>query len=59
MSAIDRVFLTGGTSLIPRIRRIFADRFGEAAIDSGGELTSIGHGLALIGLEDDIQAWGA
>ena len=59
MSAIDRVFLTGGTSLIPRIRRIFTDRFGEAAIDSGGELTSIGHGLALIGLKDDIQAWAA
>jgi hypothetical chaperone protein len=56
---IDRVFLTGGTSLIPRIRRIFADRFGEAVIDGGGELTSIAHGLALIGIETDIAAWTA
>jgi len=56
---IDRVFLTGGSSLIPRIRRIFVERFGEAAIMSGGELTSIAHGLALIGEQDDIAAWSA
>jgi hypothetical chaperone protein len=54
---IDRVFLTGGSSLIPRVRRIFTDRFGDAAIMSGGELTSIAHGLALIGEQDDIGAW--
>ena len=58
-SAIDRVFLTGGTSLVPRIRRIFVDRFGEDRIETGGELTSIAHGLALIGLEDDLAAWAA
>ncbi len=58
-SGIDRVFLTGGSSLIPRVRRIFTDRFGEAAIMSGGELTSIAHGLALIGEQDDIRAWSA
>ncbi len=58
-SAIDRIFLTGGTSLVPRIRRIFTDRFGEGRIETGGELTSIAHGLALIGLEDDVAAWGA
>jgi len=51
------VFLTGGTSLVPRIRRIFVDRFGEDRIETGGELTSIAHGLALIGLEDDLAAW--
>jgi len=54
---IDRVFLTGGTSLVPRIRRVFAERFGEDKLESGGELTSIAHGLALIGLEDDAAAW--
>lgn len=58
-SAIDRVFLTGGTSLVPRIRRIFVDRFGEGRIETGGELTSIAHGLALIGLEDDVATWAA
>lgn len=56
---IDRVFLTGGSSLIPAIRAIFHRRFGEARIASGGELTSIAHGLALIGAEDDPAVWAA
>lgn len=54
---IDRVFLTGGTSLTPRIRRLFTDRFGDDRIAAGGELTSIAHGLALIGQQADIAAW--
>jgi len=58
-SHIDRVFLTGGTSLTPRIRRLFAERFGEERIASGGELTSIAHGLALIGQQEDLAAWAA
>jgi hypothetical chaperone protein len=56
---IDRVFLTGGTSLIPRIRRTFEERFGADRIASGNELTSIAHGLALIGEEEDLAAWAA
>jgi hypothetical chaperone protein len=56
---IDRVFLTGGTSLTPRIRRLFDERFGADRIASGGELTSIAHGLALIGMQDDIAAWAS
>jgi hypothetical chaperone protein len=56
---VDRVFLTGGSSLIPRIRRMFADRFGAERIASGNELTSIAHGLALIGGEEDLAAWAA
>jgi len=55
--AIDRVFLTGGSSLIPAIRAIFDRRFGAERIATGGELTSIAHGLALIGQEDDLAAW--
>jgi hypothetical chaperone protein len=58
-AAIDRVFLTGGTSLTPLIRRFFVDRFGEDRIASGGELTSIAHGLALIGQQEDLAAWTA
>lgn len=54
---IDRVFLTGGSSLIPAIRAIFHRRFGAERIAVGGELTSIAHGLALIGAEDDITPW--
>ncbi len=57
--AIDRVFLTGGTSLTPRVRRLFAERFGTEKLATGGELTSIAHGLALIGQEPDIGAWTA
>ena len=58
-TAIDRVFLTGGSSLIPAIRAIFARRFGEDRLATGGELTSIAHGLALIGAEDDPAQWAA
>ena len=54
---IDRVFLTGGSSLIPAIRAIFDRRFGEERIATGGELTSIAHGLALIGEESDPSEW--
>lgn len=56
-SEIDRVFLTGGTSLTPIVRSIFSRRFGADAIMSGGELTSIAHGLALIAAEEDPTPW--
>ncbi len=59
VAAIDRVFLTGGTSLTPAIRRAFAARFGESRLASGNELTSVAHGLALIGQQDDLSAWVA
>lgn len=48
--AIDRVFLTGGTSLVPAVRRIFAERFGAARVLSGGEFVSVAEGLALMAL---------
>ncbi len=57
--AIDRVFLTGGSSLIPAISALFERRFGEERIATGGELTSIAHGLALIGEESDPAEWAA
>ena len=44
---VDRVFLTGGSSLVPAVRRIFAERFGEERIRGGDELTSVAQGLAL------------
>ena len=56
---VDHVFLTGGSSLIPAVRALFTARFGEGRIDSGGELTSIAHGLALIGEHEDIAHWTA
>lgn len=54
---VDRVFLTGGSSFVPAVRRLFAERFGEARLESGGELVSIASGLALIAAEDDADAW--
>ena len=52
---IDHVFLTGGSSLIPAVRRLFVARFGEDRIASGDELTSIVHGLAMIGQDPDLR----
>jgi hypothetical chaperone protein len=44
---IDRVFLTGGSSFVPAVRQIFFDRFGQAKVTGGEELTSVATGLAL------------
>ncbi|MGA3188156.1 MAG: Hsp70 family protein [Bryobacteraceae bacterium] len=44
---IDRVFLTGGTSLVPAVRRIFEHRFGADRVQAGDEFTSVARGLAL------------
>lgn len=46
-TAVDRVFLTGGTSLVPAVRRIFERRFGSGRISNGNEFTSVASGLAL------------
>jgi hypothetical chaperone protein len=54
---LDRVFLTGGSAFTPAVRRLFAERFGEARIEGGAELVSIASGLAYIGAEDDLDAW--
>ncbi len=45
--AIDSVFVTGGSSFVPVVRRIFAERFGAEKIRTGSEFTSIARGLAL------------
>ena len=47
--AVDRVFLTGGTSLVPAVRRMFEDRFGAERVVAGGEFVSVAEGLALMG----------
>lgn len=44
---VDRVFLTGGSSFVPAVRRIFDARFGSRKIRSGNEFTSVARGLAL------------
>ncbi|MCW0045208.1 Hsp70 family protein [Brevundimonas sp. BT-123] len=55
--AIDRVFLTGGTSFVPAVRALFQNRFGADRIETGGEFESIAAGLALIGREADLDLW--
>jgi hypothetical chaperone protein len=50
-SAVDRVFMTGGSSLVPVVRRLFERRFGPERIRSGSELTSVASGLALCALD--------
>ena len=44
--AVDRVFLTGGSSLVPAVRDIFSRRFGAAKLSGGGEFISVASGLA-------------
>jgi hypothetical chaperone protein len=46
---VDAVFLTGGTSFVPAVRKIFATRFGEKRIRTGNQFTSVAWGLALRG----------
>ena len=48
---VDRVFLTGGTSFVPAVRRIFSSRFGEERVRTGEAFTSVAYGLALRGLD--------
>jgi hypothetical chaperone protein len=50
--AIDQVFLTGGTSFVPAVRRLFERRFGTARIAGGGEFVSVAEGLALMRTPD-------
>jgi len=50
---IDAVFLTGGTSLIPRVRRIFEERF-PGRILGEQVFTSVGAGLAV----EAQEIWG-
>ncbi len=44
---VDRVFLTGGTSFVPAVERIFTSRFRPGTIVRGEAFTAVAHGLAL------------
>ena len=43
---VDRVFATGGSSLVPAVHGRLAARFGAAKLEGGEELTSVAWGLA-------------
>ena len=44
---VDMVFLTGGSSFVPAVRKLFETRFGQERIRGGNEFTSVARGLAL------------
>jgi hypothetical chaperone protein len=44
---VDMVFLTGGSSFVPAVKKIFEARFGKKRIRGGNEFTSVAEGLAL------------
>jgi len=43
---VDTVFATGGSSLVPAVRRRLGARFGDGKLAGGDELTSVAWGLA-------------
>jgi hypothetical chaperone protein len=45
---IDAVFMTGGSSFVPAVRALFANRFGQDKLRFGDAFNSIACGLALI-----------
>ena len=49
---IGSVFLTGGSSFVPYVRRFFARTFGSDKLKGGEELTTVAKGLALRALEN-------
>ena len=51
---VDRVFMTGGTSLVPAVRRAFDERFGAGRVVLGDRFTSVAAGLARV-CGDDAQ----
>lgn len=53
---VDIVFLSGGTSYVPAIRSMFANRFDPDKIVSKDQLTSVSQGLALIGRDPSLLA---
>jgi hypothetical chaperone protein len=48
---IDAVFMTGGTSFVPAVRRLFSRRFGKDRIHIGDAFQSVASGLALLALD--------
>ena len=52
-SDIGSVFLTGGSSFVPYVRRFFATTFGSDKLRGGEELTTVAKGLALRALENN------
>ncbi len=50
-SRIEAVFMTGGTSHVPAVRRLFDRRFGAEKVHIGDAFRSVASGLALVALD--------
>jgi hypothetical chaperone protein len=46
---LTRVFMTGGSALVPAVQKLFAEKFGEDKLVGGDEFSSVAQGLALMG----------
>ena len=44
-------------TFIPAVGRVFATRFGDERLAEGDNFLSVAYGLALIGLENDVEPW--
>jgi hypothetical chaperone protein len=51
---VSRVFMTGGTSYVPAVRRLFEEGFGKERVEIGQPFLSVAHGLALIAADEGI-----
>ncbi len=51
--------MTGGTSHVPAVRRLFVDRFGPARLHTGNAFQSVASGLALLAADRARVARGA
>ncbi|OSQ41688.1 Hsp70 family protein [Thalassospira sp. MCCC 1A01428] len=51
---ISKVFMTGGTSYVPAVRRLFEDGFGKDKVEIGQPFLSVAHGLAMIAADEQI-----
>jgi hypothetical chaperone protein len=54
---VDKVFLTGGSSFVPAVQQLFAERFDKEHLTSADLFESIAYGLALIGHSRDPDRW--
>ena len=53
---IDAVFMTGGTSYVPAVRRLFERRFPAGRIHQGDAFQSVASGLALLAVDRAVTA---
>jgi hypothetical chaperone protein len=54
VETVDSVFMTGGTSYVPAVRRLFEQRFGQEKLRYGDAFNWVASGLAAIA-EDSVR----